>query len=105
MTPSGGGGPPYEVQCSARDAQAFKQIHQQAAQVGAGAQVVEAIRTVYEQLQTNPSGFGDPLYRLRALKLEVRVGIVPPLVVHFAISEDEPLVFIKGVKTLPGQPW
>lgn len=50
----------------------------------------------------DPSEFGEPLYRLPALKIQVRTSIVPPLAIHFGVCEERPLVFIKGVQKLPG---
>jgi hypothetical protein len=43
---------------------------------------------------------GEPAYRLPGLHMQVRTVIVRPLVVDYAICEDLPLVFIKGVKPL-----
>jgi hypothetical protein len=41
------------------------------------------------------------LYRLPALRLKVRHGAMGPLLIYFAVHEDKPLVFIKGVALLP----
>src|SRR5208283_193021 len=42
-----------------------------------------------------PLTFGEPHYRLPALKLLVRQAVVSPLVVDFAVHEDRLLVFIR----------
>lgn len=63
----------------------------------------EALREIDRQLHAEPHTFGEPRNDYRALKLQLRVGIRPPLVVHFAVHEDEPLVIVKSVQALPGQ--
>ena len=59
-----------------------------------------ALRHVYQRLQDDPYSLGEPLYRLPGLRMQVRTCIVPPLLVHFAVCEDQPHVFLKGVKLL-----
>jgi hypothetical protein len=44
--------------------------------------------------------FGEPLYRLPALRLLVRHAMVAPLVVDYAVYEERPVVFIRGFKVL-----
>lgn len=44
--------------------------------------------------------FGEPEYRLPALKMQIRSGGVLPLIVHVGVCEDEPIVFIKKVTLL-----
>ena len=44
--------------------------------------------------------FGEPLYRLPALRLLVRQAVVLPLVVVYAVHEDQALVLIRGFKVL-----
>ncbi len=62
-----------------------------------------AAREVYEHLRQEPSEYGEPLYRLPALHMQVRCVAVRPLYVDFAVCEDRPLVFIKAVKLLSAQ--
>ncbi len=62
-----------------------------------------AFRHIYLRLQQDPNAFGEPLYRLPALRMQVRTVAVRPLVVDFAICEDRLIVFIKGVMLLAEQ--
>jgi hypothetical protein len=41
--------------------------------------------------------FGAPLYRLPALRMQVRHGIVLPVAVDYGVSEDRPIVVIRWV--------
>jgi len=59
-----------------------------------------ALRTAVERLQRDPTDFGEPLYRLPALRMDIRCAVVRPLSIHFAICEDEPLIMIQAVKLL-----
>jgi hypothetical protein len=62
--------------------------------------VTRAFRRIVGRLELDPHSVGEPAYRLPGLRLQVRTTVVPPLVVDFAICEDRPIVFIKGVKLL-----
>jgi hypothetical protein len=97
MSSSSGG---YEVHNSGAIAQAFLRLQLQATQEGRGPELLRATRTVAERLQNDPTDFGEPLYRLPALRMQVRCAIVRPLYINFAVCEDRPLVFIKLIKIL-----
>jgi hypothetical protein len=65
--------------------------------------VLAAFRRILRAMQTDPHALGEPLYRLRALRIQIRSVAVRPLVVDFGVSEDFPLVFFRAVKLLsPG---
>jgi hypothetical protein len=60
-----------------------------------------AAREIGHRLKRDPDDFGEPLYRLPALRLQVRHAVSGPLLIYFAVHEDRPLVFIKQVLLLP----
>jgi hypothetical protein len=66
--------------------------------------VLAAVRVVWRRLSHDPNRFGEALYRLPVLRMHLRSGLVRPLVVHFAVCEDRPVVFIKGVTLLSDNP-
>ena len=78
----------------------LKQRHLEAIQAGRGAPFLAAFRQIVERLRKDPLVFGEPLYRLKALQLEIRQGIVLPLVVDYAVDEQRRLVYIRGCKAL-----
>jgi len=90
----------YRVHCSGAIAKAIKQIQRRATAEGRGEQVLAAIREIWHHLVHHPAEFGEPMYRLPALRLQVRHAAVRPLLVDFAVSEDWLLVFIKGISLL-----
>jgi hypothetical protein len=57
-----------------------------------------AFRQIADRLRRDPSNFGEPLYRLPALRLVVHQAAVPLLAVVFGMHQDLPLIFIKGFK-------
>jgi hypothetical protein len=89
------------VHCSGVIANELKRIQKQAKAEGRGQQALAAIRRIWQRLVSDPLEFGEPVYRLPALRLQVRHAAVRPLKIDFAVSEDWLLVFIKGVKLLP----
>jgi hypothetical protein len=101
MASSGAANGGYEVHNSAALAQAFVRLQQQATDEGRGEALLQAGRAIYDRLHTDPTACGEPLYRLAALRMQVRCVVVRPLCVDFAVCEDRPMVFIKSVKLLP----
>jgi hypothetical protein len=59
-----------------------------------------AFRQIVERLQRDPTEAGEPSYRLPAVRMQVRRIVIRPLVIHFAVCEDRPLVFIKAANLL-----
>lgn len=92
--------PAFQVHCSKAVAQTLKKLQKRASSQGRGQAVLAAFEKMIAHLQENPFAFGEPLYRLSALRLEVRSAVIRPLAIHFAVSEDWPLVFIKGAELL-----
>jgi hypothetical protein len=101
MTSQGNGEPAeYDVQMSQRTMTEVKQLHAQAAAAGKGVRFIAAFRQIIEQLRTTPLTFGEVLYHLPALRLVVCQGAVAPLLVDYAVHEDRPVVFIRGIRVL-----
>ena len=77
-----GNGQRYEVHCSGAVAKSFKQL-----QIGASPalrkQIAVAFETIVAKLQVSAHEVGEELYRLPALKMQIRAVVVPPLSVVF----------------------
>lgn len=97
----GNGQPRFSVRISGAVAATLKKLQRQAWRERRGEAFLTAFQAISARLIPDPMGFGEPLYHLPALRLQVRHGIMRPLMVYFAVHEDEPLVFIKGVTLLP----
>jgi hypothetical protein len=100
MSPVTNGGSFYQVHGSGAIAEAIRQIHRRSQSEGRGREVADALRILMRRLQINPVKFGEPLYRLAALRIQIRTVVVGPLGVNFGVCEDRPMVFIKGVTLL-----
>ena len=62
--------------------------------------MLDAFRQAVERLHKDPKNFGEPLFRLPVLRMQVCTAVVRPIAIDFAVCTDRPLVFIKGVKLL-----
>jgi hypothetical protein len=52
------------------------------------------MQTLDDRLKLVPLGLGEPLYTLKAMKLEVRVGFVRPLAVNFGVHAGNRFVLV-----------
>jgi len=91
----------YVVKASAKNIAVLKKLHFIEAQKGKGQGFVASLRRLDERLKNDPLNFGEPLYRLPALKLIVRQAVLAPIVVTYAVQEEKRLVFIRGFSLLP----
>jgi hypothetical protein len=91
----------YRLAFSGVIRRALHRLQIQASLEARGNDFLRALRTIVDRLTHNPNEFGEPLYRLSALRLRVHAVVVDPLAVTFAVHEDRPVVFIKTVDLLP----
>ncbi len=100
MIGPGNGARRFEIHCSGVITETIRHVHRQAWRQGRGTAVTRALRQIIHRLEIDPFQVGEPAHRLPGLRMQVRTVIVQPVVVDFAVCEDRPLVFIKGVKLL-----
>jgi len=100
MSEHSNGQHPYNVEMSEQTKKILLQRHREAALEGKSSQFLAAFRIILHRLHNDPLTFGEHIYRLPALRLLVRQGMVSPLLVYYAVHEDLPLVFIRGFKVL-----
>jgi hypothetical protein len=67
---------------------------------GAGDKFRDAVARIWSRLERDPIEFGEPMYELRAMKMEVRKAAVAPVYVEYGVHKDEPLVVIRRVRWL-----
>ncbi len=79
MSSSSSPGGSYEVYNSGVIVQAFLELQRQATREGQGQDLIRAARHVYERLRDDPNNFGEPLYRLPNLRMQIRCAAVKPL--------------------------
>jgi hypothetical protein len=91
---------PYKVDFSGVTAEAIRPLQRRATKEGRGPEFLIALRAVVDRLHRDPTTFGEPLYRLPKLWLQIRCAVVRPLSVDFGVSEDRRLAYIKAMKLL-----
>jgi len=94
---------PFEVHCSAKNQAIFRAIQRKASRKGLGEAVLSAIKRIWQRLTDDPIEFGEPMYTLPALHLDVRHGAIAPLMVYYGGHQQLPFVVIKGVVALPSR--
>lgn len=75
-------------------------LHYEAAQQGRGMEFIHAYEEAIRHLKIDPLEFGEPLYHLQKLNLQIRHGAISPLVVTYGVHLEQPLVFIQGFRLL-----
>ena len=90
----------FEVHISAHMFSRLRELQRRAALSGRGDEMVTAFLRALLRLKSDSWDFGEPSYRLPAMRLQIRCAVVPPLIVHFGVSEDRPIVYVKGVESL-----
>lgn len=90
----------FQISFSATIAESIRQEQRRASRQGRGEEFLLTLRAVVDRLHHDPNEFGEPLYRLSVLRMQVRCAVVRPLYINFAVCEDRPLVFIRAVKLL-----
>jgi hypothetical protein len=90
----------YEVHISGAISRTPRRIQRQASSEGRGQATLAAFRQIVQRLQDDPLHFGEPLYRLPALRLRIRHAAIRPLFIDFGVYQDKPLVFVRGVTLL-----
>jgi hypothetical protein len=99
---SGPNGAPriYKVIISKQLADRIDKLHDEAHSAGIGPQFIDALEKIHDGLRAHPRAFGDPLFRLPALKLLVYVRAIHPLVVDYGVHDEQQLVFVKGIRLI-----
>lgn len=66
---------------------------------GDGGRFLDALREFDRRLRVYPQ-FGDPLADLRASVGQIRLGLVPPLVMRYGVLDERRAVIVVGVPVL-----
>jgi len=100
MTTGNGNPFVFHVALSEKSKGILKAQHRKAALAGTGNKFISSLRQVHDRLRTDPKDFGEPLYRLPALRLTVFQAVVAPLVVIYGVHEEKSLVLVQTFKIL-----
>jgi hypothetical protein len=75
-------------------------LQRRATRRGQAKAFASSFRRIRRALRKDPNQVGEPLYRLPALRLQVRLVVVAPLVIEFAVSNEHRIVYIKSCQLL-----
>ena len=100
MNPTENGHGKFKVSTSGLIVARMKELLDRAVELGEEDRFIAATRRIYERLENDPHVFGEPLYHLKSLALEVRLGIVLPLAITYGINYSVRVVFVSQVKSL-----
>ena len=95
--------PPYRVQFVGLSEAQFLSVLRAETYAGRGRAVLRAMRQVVRSLEQAPLTQGDPMYRIRSMRLQVRHITISPLYVEYGVHDTAPLVLIRFVATFRGQ--
>ena len=101
MADAGNGQVRFQVHLSGVIEEGFRQLQRQAWKEGRGHSFIIAMRSITRRLKSDPKNFGEPLYHLPGLRLQIRHAAVGPVLNDYGVHDHLPLVFIKGVSLLP----
>jgi hypothetical protein len=100
MSSAANGQQHFRIAFSAAVAESIRRLVRRATREGRGKAFLLALRQAIDRLRDDPTDFGEPLYRLPALRMQIRCAVIGPLGIDFAIRENERVVFVKTVKLL-----
>jgi hypothetical protein len=101
MTPPATNGErPYRIEISGIVRESILRLQRRASDAGKGEEFRAAMRFALDRIIHSPLTAGEPQYRLSALKMQVRVVVRRPLVIHYGVCEDRAVVYIKVVQLL-----
>lgn len=93
------GATPYRVSYSKWVQARLLELADEARRRGDGPLYVAAVEEFHRRLCIYPQ-FGDPLLDLRDHPGQVRLGMVPPLAMRYAVLEEQRLVFVAAPPVL-----
>jgi len=93
--------PGFEVSISGAVRESLVRLHDEAERNGQRDAFIAGLRTISTRLRTDPISFGEEVFDLPTLQLTVKVAIVLPVVVEFAVYPDRRLVFVHTFRYVP----
>jgi hypothetical protein len=93
---------PYRIDYAGQYRRQLEDLINQAVRLGTLADLEAAVKMIHQRLSTAPSEWGDPLYRLRYLELDLYRGTHTPLNIIYAVDEQRKLVYLTQVWPMPG---
>lgn len=90
----------YSVESTDFAVAQFRQLARTAIMRGRGRELARAMVRAQKRLRKAPFEVGEPLYRLRHMKMLICRAVFPPLFIEYGVHEDRPVVIIRHVAGL-----
>jgi hypothetical protein len=100
MKPGVNGKDRFRVSTSGQIADEIKSLLPIAVEQGKEDSFYQGLEAIYKTLENEPGKFGEPLYHLKNLNLEMRAGIISPFAVTYGVNYAARTVFISKVTLL-----
>jgi len=101
MSKPGSGPVPYQVVDSERVRADLVRLAAKARLCGMGPQFLASLMELDQRLRIYPQ-FYQPVYNLKLEPVQIWIGVVPPLVVRYALDDERRLVMVATpIKPLP----
>src|SRR5436190_15211340 len=91
--------PPYRVEYLPTAKRGLLQLYLTAKRSSRLADLIAVAENVEHRLRSEPLVFGEPIYDLHHARIQIRVGVQGPLVLEYGVSLDQPLVFVREVRS------
>ena len=96
--------PPFRLSIVPKCRQRIHVLAERAMSAGLGMLFAKTLREIRRQLQTRPREWGDPEYRFHAVGAISYLRVEGWFRVVYAVDESQPVVFLREVEPLPGNP-
>jgi hypothetical protein len=90
----------YHVDLSGETHHQIKALFVKASREGRAESFLAAFKKICHRLEQDPEDFGEPLYHLSVLKVQVRKAVIIPLAVDYSVSKYHHNIVIKGIKLM-----
>lgn len=94
MKPEVNGQDTFQVSISGLLADVIKVMLQIAVAAGREDTFYQGLEKIHKKLKSDPGRFGEPLYHLKNLNLEMRIGIIYPFTVTYGVNYSARTVFV-----------
>jgi hypothetical protein len=94
MKPEVNGQDTYRVSSSGALAKKIKAMFEIAIEAGQEAGFFQGLERIHKKSENDPGKFGEPLYHLKNLNLEMRIGVIYPFTVTYGVNYSARTVFI-----------
>jgi len=94
---SAGGTPEYRLNYNAWVREEIKRLYRLAVMVGVRDRLVQSLQRIESALQSEPETWGDPVDRLRAMRMTRYRRIYDQFLVRYGVHQDVPEVWVTQI--------